>query len=301
MKGHDERTLRIADVTRRGFLARVAAGAAGAALLPLESFAQHLERQRVATRSDRFSRMFDLPSFAEPTPRIQAALMELGAPGGLMDAKDPLHEGPIRLITNPELSPSNRDNAAATAGLTFLGQFLDHDMTFDATSRLGEPTRPERVPNTRTPGFDLDSVYGGGFVSSPELYDPADRAKFKVEHGGLFEDLPRGSDGRAIIPDPRNDENLMISGLQVAFLLFHNRVVDMLRDDGEDRRLVAAQVAEGGLKLPERDEDDRRRAVFLEAWRDDCPVATRSADWVAVSWLRPRPKSRQGRSRMRRS
>ena len=67
--------------------------------------------------------MFDLPSFAEPTPRIQAALIELGAPGGLMDAKDPLHEGPIRLITNPELSPHNRDNPPATAGLTFLGSF----------------------------------------------------------------------------------------------------------------------------------------------------------------------------------
>src|SRR5262245_29066757 len=208
MKRHDERAHRTAEVTRRRFLASVVAGAAGTALLPLESFAQHLEGQRVATRSDRFSRMFDLPSFAEPTPRIQAALMELGAPGGLMDERDPLHEGPIRLITNPELSPRNRDNTAATAGLTFLGQFLDHDMTFDATSRLGEPTRPERASNTRTPAFDLDSVYGGGFASNPELYDPADHAKFKVEHGGQFEDLPRRTDGRAIIADPRNDENV---------------------------------------------------------------------------------------------
>jgi hypothetical protein len=37
-------------------------------------------------------------------------------------------------------------------------------MTFDATSRLGEPTQPERARNTRTPAFDLDSVYGGGYV-----------------------------------------------------------------------------------------------------------------------------------------
>ena len=37
-----------------------------------------------------------------------------------MDAKDPLHEGPIRLITNPELSPNNRDNPSMTAGFTFL-------------------------------------------------------------------------------------------------------------------------------------------------------------------------------------
>jgi hypothetical protein len=41
-----------------------------------------------------------------------------------MDARDPLQEGPIRLITNPELSPHNRDNPALTAGFTFLGQFL---------------------------------------------------------------------------------------------------------------------------------------------------------------------------------
>jgi hypothetical protein len=226
--------------------------------------------------------MFDLPSFAEPTARIQAALMELGAPGGPMDAKDPLHEGPIRLITNPELSPRNRDNTAATAGVTFLGQFLDHDMTFDATSRLGRPTPPEDAPNTRTPAFDLDSVYGGGFVLNPQLYDPADPAKFKVEHGGLFEDLPRGSDGRAIIADPRNDENLMISGLQVAFLLFHNRVVDMLRDDGDDR-LAASDLAGGGFTLPELEEDDRRRAVFAKARR----LVTWHYHWIIVNEFLP--------------
>jgi hypothetical protein len=87
---------------------------------------------------------------------VQAALLELGAPGGLMDAKDPLHEGPIRLITNPELSPNNRDNPSMTAGLTFLGQFLDHDLTFDTSSRLGEPTPPESSSNGRSPAFDLD-------------------------------------------------------------------------------------------------------------------------------------------------
>ena len=96
MTRQDKCTRQTADVTRRGFLASVAAGAAATALNPLESVAQHLEGQRIAARSDRFSRMFDLPSFAEPTPQIQAALMELGAPGGLMDAMDPLHEGPIR-------------------------------------------------------------------------------------------------------------------------------------------------------------------------------------------------------------
>lgn len=52
---------------------------------------------------------------------------DIGKLGGLLDARDPLHEGPIRLITSPELSPNNRDNllTSMTAGTTFVGQFID--------------------------------------------------------------------------------------------------------------------------------------------------------------------------------
>jgi hypothetical protein len=151
--------------------------------------------------------------------------------GGVLDAKDPLHEGPVRLITNPELSPNNRDNIVTnmTAGTTFVGQFLDHDVTFDAESPLGRPADPGRTRNTRDPRIDLDSVYGGGATVSPQLYQSSDRAKFRVEHGGQFEDLPRNRDNSAILSDPRNDENMMISGLQVAMLLAHNRIVDQRR------------------------------------------------------------------------
>jgi hypothetical protein len=100
-------------------------------------------------------------------------------------------------------------------------------MTFDLSSALGEPTEPEDSPNGRTPALDLDSVYGAGPGKSPELYEQhGRRMKFKVESGGLFEDLPRASDNTAIISDPRNDENMMIAGLQAAFLLFHNKAVD---------------------------------------------------------------------------
>jgi hypothetical protein len=232
-------------VSRRGFLTG-AGSAAGALVLPTQVGAQEVQTQQalVRTRSDRFSRLFSrLPPFAEATPRVQSALNAMGAPGGLMDAKDPLAEGPIRLITNPELSPGNRDSATHTAGVTVLGQFLDHDMTFDAASTLGVPTAPERSPNSRTPRFDLDSVYGGGPTVSPQLYDPADRVKFLVEHGGLFEDLPRNVSGKATVADPRNDENLVIAGLQCAFLLFHNRVIDDLRqrrDIVDDRLLFEA-------------------------------------------------------------
>jgi hypothetical protein len=44
----------------------------------------------------------------------------------------------------------------------------------------------------------------------------------------MQEDLPRSAHGRAIIGDPRNDENRLISQMQLGFLRFHNRVADHL-------------------------------------------------------------------------
>jgi hypothetical protein len=183
------------------------------------------------SRSRNFGRIFHLPPFAVASPEITAALLELGKRGGLMDARDNLGAGPVALIVDPELSRNNRNNPNHTAGVTFLGQFLDHDMTFDTTSRLGIPTNPRTAPNARSPYFDLDSVYGDGFTGSPLLYDPADPAKFRLESGGLLEDLPRDGSGRAIIADPRNDENLIIAGLHCAVLLFHNHAVDIVRGE----------------------------------------------------------------------
>ena len=231
------------NLTRRGFLGGVA-GASAVTLAPSPAAARVAAVDAAVTSPRFFGRMFPgLPPFAENTPRVQDALRAMGAPDGPLDAKDPLHEGPIRLITNPELSPGNLDNPFNTAGTTFLGQFVDHDLTFDLHSRLAVPAVPEQSPNTRNPTLSLDSVYGGGPVLSPQLYDSGDRAKFRVEHGGLFEDLPRRADGVAIIGDPRNDENLMIAGLHAAFLLFHNRVVDRLRAAGVpgDRVFADAQ------------------------------------------------------------
>jgi hypothetical protein len=80
--------------------------------------------------------------------------------------------------------------------------------------------------------LDLDSVYGAGPVAQQELYDPVDHVELKVESGGVFEDLPRRADGAAIIGDPRNDEHMIIGGLHCAFLLFHNRAVDRVREEG---------------------------------------------------------------------
>jgi hypothetical protein len=217
-------------VSRRGFLTGVGAGAAGAALAtPGVATAAPAV---AATPADRFGRIFpELPSFLSADDRRRSALTDLGRAGGILDARDDLAAGPVLLITDPAQSVNNPDNPTHTAGTTFFGQFLDHDMTFDATSPLGVPTPPESTPNTRTPALDLDTVYGVGPVVSPHLYEP-DRIRLRIESGGLFEDVPRQSNGAAIIGDPRNDENLIVSGLHAAFILFHNRVVARLAAEG---------------------------------------------------------------------
>ncbi|WP_133804739.1 peroxidase family protein [Kribbella caucasensis] len=195
--------------------------------------------------SDHFGRMFQLPAFAEPSDELTAALTDLGKPGGLLDAKDDLAKGPVALITDQSLLAGNRDNTTQTAGTTFLGQFIDHDITLDQGSKLGLPTDPTTSKNNRTPALDLDSVYGGGPLVSPQLYRTDDPAKFRVESGGLFEDLPRSPTTlQAVLRDRRNDEHMIIAGLHVAFLIFHNSVVDRLRTEGvenefdEARRIV---------------------------------------------------------------
>jgi hypothetical protein len=230
------------NLSRRGFIGSVTAAGAATAVSTSPAAALADLSAPAATSPLFFGRIFNLPPFAPATPAVQDAMRELGRPGGLLDAADPLREGPVRLITNPELSPNNRDNPFHTAGTTFLGQFIDHDFTFDQTSTLGVPTPPETTRNGRNPALNLDSVYGGGPTANPELYDTNDTVKFRVESGGLFEDLPRRSDGVAIIADPRNDENMMIAGLQVAFLKFHNKVVDIVRAAGTPANQVFAEA-----------------------------------------------------------
>ena len=49
------------------------------------------------------------------------------------------------------------------AGFTYLGQFVDHDLTFDKTSvMLGEDVSPAELLQARSPSLDLDSLYGAG-------------------------------------------------------------------------------------------------------------------------------------------
>src|SRR6266566_6701346 len=134
------------------------------------------------------------------------------------------------------------DNPRIPAAYTYLGQFIDHDITFDPTSQLQGFNDPDALEDFRTPRYDLDSLYGRGPTDSPYLFEWTDLGfrGIKLLAGRnpdtdwdgtplTRQDLPRNEQGRALIGDPRNDENIIVSQLQLAFIKLHDRVVDRVK------------------------------------------------------------------------
>jgi Animal haem peroxidase len=171
---------------------------------------------RPGTGAGRFGRMFPC------LPRRDAGPDALEELVGALDA----------------LKDTSLESDRIPAGYTYLGQFIDHDITFDATSRLDQLNDPPALVNFRTPRLDLDSLYGSGQADQPFLYDwrgDASQRGVKLlvgrnppDAGYAPADLPRNDQGRALTGDARNDENLIVSQLHLLFIRFHNKVVDEL-------------------------------------------------------------------------
>ncbi|HMJ20819.1 MAG TPA: heme peroxidase family protein [Terriglobales bacterium] len=135
----------------------------------------------------------------------------------------------------PDTELDDEENLGIPAGYTYLGQFIDHDITFDPASSLQKQNDPEALVDFRTPRLDLDCVYGRGPADQPYMFEP-DGLRFRLGtdltrngKGTNAKDLPR-INHRAIIGDKRNDENVIVSQLQGVFLQFHNAVADKLKD-----------------------------------------------------------------------
>lgn len=178
----------------------------------------------------RFGRMFpNLPGLVVP----DAALDALAA-----------------AMLDPNGAPAG-DNPAISSGFTYLGQFIDHDVTFDPTTMPEVLVDPQAVFNFRTPKLDLDSVYGTGPSTQPYLYE-LDRLHLIVGTtqvgggdatipAGMPNDLPR-LNGTAVIGDPRNDENIVVAQTHLAMIKFHNKCVDKLVADGFPNAGVFAEA-----------------------------------------------------------
>ena len=154
----------------------------------------------------------------------------------------------------PETEIDDEENQGIDAGYTYLGQFIDHDLTFDPNSSLQRTNDPDALTDFRTPRFDLDCIYGRGPNDQPYLYEDGGlRMKLGRPLTGAEDfdanarDVPRhGLDGqrkRALIGDPRNDENVLVSQLQSIMLRFHNRLVDVFgATSGADFEFIQQMV-----------------------------------------------------------
>src|SRR5436309_2141113 len=75
----------------------------------------------------------------------------------------------------PETEADAEENTGISAGYTYLGQFIDHDLTFDPASSLEKQNDPDALVDFRTPRFDLDNIYGRGPDDQPYLYEDGGR------------------------------------------------------------------------------------------------------------------------------
>jgi len=163
--------------------------------------------------TDRYSRLF--PALA-PIEGDNEVLLALGAAGGICDGGDTCGYA--------------RETAA---GWPMFGQYIAHDITADR-SPIAPRADAGRIVNFRSPRANLESLYGSGQIGSPYLFraeDP-DLLLLGANDRGEERDLPRNSQGIALIGDPRNDVHLFVSQLQVAMIGVHNRLVERARGEG---------------------------------------------------------------------
>lgn len=159
-------------------------------------------------------------------------------------------------------------DAELPAAYTYFGQFIDHDITLEEISAsAAELLRPDMAPlslsdvrsqlrNARTATLDLDSLYGlpaPRHRTNPAKMRIGQVTKLNGDERPLLRprgktddnDLPRQprsrepkTDRAALIGDPRNDENVIVSQLHLAFLKAHNALVDQGRTREEARRIL---------------------------------------------------------------
>ena len=162
----------------------------------------------------------------------------------------------VNSVGNGFLSKSISEPGTIPAGYTYFGQFIAHDLSFPSKRFLYQKHFGRFGKfSSIIPKLDLQSVYGAGPELDPVFYDQSKffgRTHFRVPYrlvktsnssnkNCLAPDLNRNKYNKkaiALIPDSRNDENIVISQLHVAFQLAHNKFINKELCNLENQKIV---------------------------------------------------------------
>jgi hypothetical protein len=156
----------------------------------------------------------------------------------------------LRLAAAMRMPRNSIAGSNVPSGYVYFGQFLAHDVTrlkaaddkpVSQACALGE------LGQLRSPALDLDSMYGNGY---DDLAVPLNQGKFIIGAAVDLDnkpvpdtDLPRDPNTLVpLIPDDRNDDNLLVAQLHVQFLKLHNFFYERFR--GGNWRLQPRQLYE---------------------------------------------------------
>lgn len=214
----------------------------------------HHGRHSIVTNADDISGTTSFDYLFEDLQSMPSALLpeERRTLNKLYDSLDKLGESMVPMQLEP-------NDSQLPPILTYWGQFIDHDITLNTdrntvVSKFTQEDPPRSVVeiktnliNGRQPFLNLDSLYGREHSFDPEnpspenvLYNKNNPAKFIIgfnqeipgqtvpPQNDLRRDLHRDPEGTAIIADARNDENLIIAQFHLAWLRFHNAMVDAI-------------------------------------------------------------------------
>lgn len=136
-------------------------------------------------------------------------------------------------VTFSAFGTGNSSHRRLPAAFTFIGQFIDHDLTMNAMNLFDVQTGT--IPDKASPYIDLDSVYGPRDPGSP-LYDGE---KFDlVPIGDGFDYVRDPMTLKAMIPDNRNDENEILAQIQILLMRLHNTFIDAGKTFGDAKTEV---------------------------------------------------------------